>query len=101
MKTIICLLLFSTLALAPGRDDSLEGAALQCEALDQDGAALGYWRQAVARNMYISKSDAKIVRIDPEKGQVYLELQEDLGNGKFRTVERVLEMHQTVEGQNP
>jgi hypothetical protein len=63
-----------------------------------DGAGVGV---AVSRNFYISKADAKVIRIDPEKGQVYLELQEDLGNGKFRTVERVLEMHQSVEGQNP
>jgi hypothetical protein len=62
-----------------------------------DGTGAGV---AVARDFHISKSDARVVRIDPEKGQVFVELTEDLGNGKSRVVERVLDMHPTVEGQN-
>ena len=62
-----------------------------------DGTGVGW---AVSRNFHISKADAKVVRIDPEKGEVFVEMKEDLGNGKFRMVERVLEMHQPIEGQN-
>ena len=47
----------------------------------------------VVRNEHISKSDAKVVRIEPDNSKVYVEIKEDLGNGKFRTVERVLELH--------
>ena len=47
----------------------------------------------VVRNKHISKADAKVVRIEPEASKVYVEIKEDLGNGKFRTVERVLELH--------
>lgn len=56
---------------------------------------------AVVRGNHISKSDATVFRIDPDKGQVIVKLREELGNGKSREVERVLELHQGVEGGNP
>lgn len=56
---------------------------------------------SVVRGNHISKADATVFRIDSDKGQVIVKLREELGNGKFREVERVLELHQGVEGGNP
>ena len=45
----------------------------------------------VGRGEHISRADAKITRITGDR--VYLELREDLGAGKTRLIERVLELH--------
>jgi hypothetical protein len=49
---------------------------------------------SVVRGQHLSKSDARVTRIEPDKGKVYVEIKEDLGAGKSRMVERVLELHQ-------
>jgi hypothetical protein len=48
----------------------------------------------VVRGNHLSKADAKVIRIEPDKSRVYVEIREDLGGGKSRPVERVLELHQ-------
>jgi hypothetical protein len=45
----------------------------------------------VVRGDHISKSDALITRIAPDR--VFVKIEEDAGNGKVKTTERVLELH--------
>jgi Tfp pilus assembly protein PilP len=71
------------------------GRSAQERAMFLDPAQTGV---SVVRGEHLSKADAKVTRIDSEKGKVYVELKEDLGAGKTRTVERVLELHQ---GESP
>jgi hypothetical protein len=72
----------------------------QARAMFLDPQGMG---QSIVRGDHFSKSDAKVMRIDSEKGKVYVEVREELGNGKSRMVERVLELHQNepVEGATP
>ncbi len=58
---------------------------------------------SIVRGDHFSKADAKVTRIDSDKGKVFVELKEDLGGGKTRVAERVLELHQNepVEGATP
>jgi hypothetical protein len=78
-----------------------EGASMQHvepRAMFVDPTGMGV---AVVRGKHLSKADAKVIRIEPDKGKVFVEIKEDLGGGKFRMVERVLELHQgdlTAEG---
>ena len=55
----------------------------------------------VLRGDHISKADAKVTRIDAEKGKVYVEVKEDLGGGKTTRVERVIELHLGEEVGKP
>ena len=59
-----------------------------------DPAGTGH---TVVRGSHMSKADATVFRIDSDKGQVSVKLREELGNGKSREVERVLELHQGIE----
>ena len=45
----------------------------------------------VVRGDHVSKSDALITRIAPDR--VFVQIEEDAGNGKVKTTERVLELH--------
>jgi Tfp pilus assembly protein PilP len=45
----------------------------------------------VMRGDHVSKLDALVVRISPDR--VFFQYEEDAGNGKTRTVERVVELH--------
>ena len=45
----------------------------------------------VARGDHISKSDALVTRIAPDR--VFVQIEEDAGSGKVKTTERVLELH--------
>ncbi len=49
---------------------------------------------SVVRGEHISKADAKVTRIDAEKGKVYVELKQDPTDPKTKMIERVLELHQ-------
>ena len=77
-----------------------EGSYTQARAMFLDPAGMGV---PIVRGDHISKADAKVVRVDGEKGKVYVELKEDLGSGKTAQVERVLELHQgePTEGATP
>ncbi len=76
-----------------------EGTYAQARAMFLDPGGMGV---PVVRGDHVSKTDAKVVRVDAEKGKVYVELKEDLGGGKTTLVERVIELHQNevVEGAN-
>jgi hypothetical protein len=67
------------------------GRSAQERAMFLDPAQTGV---SVVRGEHLSKADARVTRIDSEKGKVYVELKEELGAGKTRTVERVIELHQ-------
>ena len=56
--------------------------------------------RTVVRGDHISRADAQVFRIDADKGQVIVKLREELGNGKSREVERVIELHTGAEAQN-
>jgi Tfp pilus assembly protein PilP len=45
----------------------------------------------VARGDHISKADALVTRIAPDR--VFVQIEDDAGNGKVKTTERVLELH--------
>jgi type IV pilus assembly protein PilP len=45
----------------------------------------------IQRGDHISKADALVTRIAPDR--VFVQIQEDEGGGKTRTIERVLELH--------
>ena len=45
----------------------------------------------VARGDHVSKSDALVTRIAPDR--VFVQIEEDAGGGKVKTTERVLELH--------
>jgi type IV pilus assembly protein PilP len=45
----------------------------------------------VTRGDHVSKSDAAVTRIAPDR--VFFEIEEDAGSGKTRKVERVIELH--------
>jgi Tfp pilus assembly protein PilP len=45
----------------------------------------------IMRGDHVSKLDALVVRISPDR--VFFQYEEDAGNGKTRTVERVVELH--------
>ena len=70
---------------------------LQTRAMFVDPSGIGH---SVVRGNHISKADAQVFRIDGEKYQVIVKLREELGNGKSREVERVIELYQGVTG-NP
>jgi type IV pilus assembly protein PilP len=76
------------------------GHYTQTRAMFLDPQGMGV---SIVRGDHISKADAKVVRIETEKGKVYVELKEDAGGGKTRQVERALELHQSdsLEGANP
>jgi type IV pilus assembly protein PilP len=83
----------------PVRD--LDGRGItQSRAMFLDPTGMGV---PIVRGDHLSKADAKVVRIDSEKGKVYVEIKEDLGGGKTTTVERVVELHQgeITEGAKP
>ena len=46
---------------------------------------------SISRGDHISKSDALVTRIAPDR--VFVQIEEDAGNGKVKTTERVLELH--------
>jgi hypothetical protein len=76
--------------------DAAGGRYTQARAMFLDPSGFG---TAVVRGDHVSKADAKVVRIESEKGKVYVELKEDLGGGKTRLLERVLELHQNEAGE--
>ena len=45
----------------------------------------------VKRGDHVSKADALVVRIAPDR--VFFQIEEDAGGGKMRTVDRVIELH--------
>jgi Tfp pilus assembly protein PilP len=45
----------------------------------------------VVRGDHVSKADALVTRIAPDR--VFVQIEEDAGNGKVKTTERVLELH--------
>lgn len=57
-------------------------------AMFRDPTGAGEW---VTRGDHVSRSDARVARIASDR--VVFEMKEDLGGGRTRTVERVLELH--------
>ena len=74
------------------------GSSVAPRAMFIDPTGMGH---SVVRGNHISKADATVFRIDSDKGQVIVKLREELGNGKSREVERVLELHQGLEAVSP
>jgi hypothetical protein len=74
------------------------GGYTQARAMFLDPQGTG---QSILRGDHFSKADARVMRIDSEKGKVFVELKEDLGSGKTRLVERVLELHQNEPAEGP
>lgn len=81
-----------------GRGRGGRDARVALRALFVDPSGMGH---SVVRGNHISKADAQVFRIDSEKYQVIVRLREELGNGKQREVERVLELYQGPEAGNP
>jgi type IV pilus assembly protein PilP len=63
-----------------------EGVPPRAMFLDPSGKGI-----TVSRGEHMSKADATITRIAP--ASVFFEIEEDMGGGKTRTVERVIELH--------
>ena len=65
-----------------------EGSAMKAMFVEPSPPNAGV---SVARGDHISKSDALVTRIAPDR--VFVQIEEDAGNGKVKTTERVLELH--------
>jgi len=76
-------------SLVPARD--VAGHHVEPRAMFIDPTGMGI---SVVRGKHLSKADAKVIRIEPDKGKVFVEIKEELGGGKSRMVERVLELHE-------
>jgi hypothetical protein len=46
---------------------------------------------SVVRGDHVSKADALVTRIAPDR--VFFQLEEDMGGGKTKSIERVVELH--------
>lgn len=64
------------------------GNGTQAKAMFVDPTGMGV---AVVRGDHVSKSDALVARIAPDR--VFFQVEEDLGSGKPRMAERVVELH--------
>lgn len=64
------------------------GDGVSPKAMFVDPSGMGV---VVVRGDHVSKVDANVVRVAPDR--VFFQYEEDLGNGKTRTVERVIELH--------
>ena len=67
---------------------SYQRAARAQGAMFRDPTGAGEW---VTQGDHVSRLDARVARITPDR--VVFETKEDLGGGRTRTVERVLELH--------
>ena len=66
----------------------VSGDAVAPRAMFLDPSGLGI---SVQRGDHVSKADALVVRIAPDR--VFFNIEEDAGSGKTRTQERVIELH--------
>ena len=66
----------------------VEGDGVTPRAMFVDPSGLGV---NVVRGDHVSKADATVTRIAPDR--VFFEIEEDAGNGKTRKAERVVELH--------
>ncbi len=65
-----------------------EGSAMKAMFVEPTPPGAGV---TVARGDHVSKSDALVTRIAPDR--VFVQIEEDAGQGKVKTTERVLELH--------
>jgi len=66
----------------------VQGDAVQPKAMFLDPSGMGV---LILRGDHVSKADATVVRIAPDR--VFFQIEEDAGSGKTKTVERVVELH--------
>jgi hypothetical protein len=66
----------------------VQGDAVQPKAMFVDPSGMGV---LIVRGDHVSKADATVVRIAPDR--VFFQIEEDAGGGKTKTVERVIELH--------
>jgi type IV pilus assembly protein PilP len=66
----------------------VQGNGVTPKAMFVDPSGMGVM---IVRGDHVSKADAAVVRIAPDR--VFFQIEEDAGGGKTKTVERVIELH--------